>query len=61
MGGREHVNPTERQMDAAIIAGEDEIERLGTQNKLTCKSISSAMTDLRDFVLTEESHVCNAV
>ena len=45
-------------MDAAINAGEGEVERLAVQKKLVCKTMTSAMVDLRDFVLAAEGQVC---
>ena len=60
-GGSDHVNSTERQMDAAINAGEGEVERLAVQKKLVCKTMTSAMVDLRDFVLAAEGQVCLSV
>ena len=41
-----------------VSTGEGEVERLGVQKKLVCKTVTSAMVDLRDFVLAAEIHVC---
>ena len=49
--------PSEIQMDAAINAGKSEVNRLDNQKMMTCQTFSSAITELRDFVLTNQPDV----